>query len=538
MAVSVLAFAAVRAPLLDVPLERDEGEYAYIAWRWLEGELPYREAFDQKPPLVFAAYASAFALLGVGVDAVRVLGVLWTAGTTLLLYMLVRRLGGPLPAAWSALLYGLASADPVLAATATNTELLMAFPTVAAALALWRGLQRGDRWNWILFGALAAIACGFKQVAVTDMAWFTLFGLFSEPRAAGCWVRRWWRMVWIGVGAAIAVAPVALVFGQGGAFSELLDATLWHNADYVGTQSAEQSLATLAGELARQAPGFWPLWTAALAGLVWPDGGTRRVRVLLLGWLVASAAGVSVGAYYRAHYFIQALPPLCALAGLGLTRVLELWERRVRGRPLAVWAGVLAMVGVAVGPTLVSRWTVLSAGSGEAISRQIYGVNPFPEAASLAEFVARVTSPEEPVLVVGSEPEVLFLARRPTATRYIFMYPLTGPYPDALDRQREALAEIADAEPSVVVWFNLSSSLRFAPGAPRLLFDELRRRLGREFRIDLLAWPVVAPGEGETWELRTGAEARARARALGPGRWGEAWIAVYRRTLRATNAGP
>ena len=48
--VAAVVFVGVRAAYLDVPLERDEGEYAYIAQRALLGEVPYRDAFDQKPP--------------------------------------------------------------------------------------------------------------------------------------------------------------------------------------------------------------------------------------------------------------------------------------------------------------------------------------------------------------------------------------------------------------------------------------------------------------------------------------------------------
>ena len=54
----------IRAPLVDLPLERDEGEYAYIAWRLAYDELPYRDWFDQKPPGIFAAYRLALAAPG------------------------------------------------------------------------------------------------------------------------------------------------------------------------------------------------------------------------------------------------------------------------------------------------------------------------------------------------------------------------------------------------------------------------------------------------------------------------------------------
>lgn len=51
------AALALRYPVADMPLERDKGEYAYIAQCWLDGEVPYKESFDRKPPGVFAAFA-------------------------------------------------------------------------------------------------------------------------------------------------------------------------------------------------------------------------------------------------------------------------------------------------------------------------------------------------------------------------------------------------------------------------------------------------------------------------------------------------
>ena len=54
-----LAVVALRTPLMDLPLERDEGDYAYAAWRMTFGEWPYVDVFNQKPPGVFFAYRAA-----------------------------------------------------------------------------------------------------------------------------------------------------------------------------------------------------------------------------------------------------------------------------------------------------------------------------------------------------------------------------------------------------------------------------------------------------------------------------------------------
>ncbi len=48
LALVILLSVVLRAGIVSIPLERDEGEYAYIAQRWLAGDVPYRDAFDQK----------------------------------------------------------------------------------------------------------------------------------------------------------------------------------------------------------------------------------------------------------------------------------------------------------------------------------------------------------------------------------------------------------------------------------------------------------------------------------------------------------
>src|SRR5438552_4641924 len=49
-------------PFLNAPFERGESVYAIIARGLLNGQIPYRDLFDNKPPWVFGWYALAFPL--------------------------------------------------------------------------------------------------------------------------------------------------------------------------------------------------------------------------------------------------------------------------------------------------------------------------------------------------------------------------------------------------------------------------------------------------------------------------------------------
>ena len=61
---TILFVVVVRVRLRELPLERDEGEYAYAGQLMLQGVPPYREAYTMKLPGTYAAYALIMAAFG------------------------------------------------------------------------------------------------------------------------------------------------------------------------------------------------------------------------------------------------------------------------------------------------------------------------------------------------------------------------------------------------------------------------------------------------------------------------------------------
>jgi hypothetical protein len=54
LCIVILFFASIRLRLRDVPLERDEGEYAYAGQLILQGIAPYQLAYNMKFPGTYA----------------------------------------------------------------------------------------------------------------------------------------------------------------------------------------------------------------------------------------------------------------------------------------------------------------------------------------------------------------------------------------------------------------------------------------------------------------------------------------------------
>lgn len=64
MVAVLVIVAAVRLRLLNLPLERDEGEYACAGQLMLQGIPPYELAYNMKFPGTYAGYAVIMALFG------------------------------------------------------------------------------------------------------------------------------------------------------------------------------------------------------------------------------------------------------------------------------------------------------------------------------------------------------------------------------------------------------------------------------------------------------------------------------------------
>jgi 4-amino-4-deoxy-L-arabinose transferase-like glycosyltransferase len=476
----VLIVAAVRLPLLSIPLERDEGEYAYIAWRLDYSELPYRDWVDQKPPAVFYIYRLALSLPFEPVRAIHFIGLVFAAASTCALFFLGLRFMTRFWAWVGAGLFALLSADPLVQGTAANTELFMLCPLIFSQIAFFASAARSKAQ--VLFmalsGALIGIAVMFKQVAIVN--WFLLGALYpifahEEKR---------WRgaasfVVWSATGLLSVLGFAALYFWRHGGLNEFVDNVFTHNLEYIGAVGTSARVEYCWGTLsvlARTQAIVWAFAAAGLTGLL--TSGRAKWSLFLAGWLLTSFVGVSASGYFFPHYFQQLLPALALAAAAGTEslatakfwKVLPKWSRR------AALTLVLAVLPV------LTLWPFLFTYAPAEAVRKIYPGNFFAEMPEFAQRVESITPPEARVFLFGAEPEVLFYAHRLSATRYIFLFPLYGPYGNVREKQVATAAEIERAQPAAAVY--LPNALFFVAGTNQYFTEWSLAYLQHNFYAD------------------------------------------------------
>ncbi len=135
LTIIAIIYAVIRLNIINIPLDRDEGGFGYIGQVILDGGMPYKHAFDHKPPLVF--YINALALLFVPPSAagIHIFLHIYNFLTLAFLYFLVRiYFKSSSVGFWTALVYALFSASPSLQGFTATTEMFMLLPIVLSLL--------------------------------------------------------------------------------------------------------------------------------------------------------------------------------------------------------------------------------------------------------------------------------------------------------------------------------------------------------------------------------------------------------------------
>jgi hypothetical protein len=478
----VLLTLAVRFPLLNIPFERDEGEYAYIGWRLGCHELPYRDWVDQKPPGVFWVYRLALSLPLEPVRSVHIVAMLFSAASAVALFFLARRFTGHLWSTAAASVFTLLSADPLAQGTAANTEVFMLLPLILSQIAFLGALAENRRKIpfMVLCGALCGIAVAFKQVAVVNWALLAAFVPAFVPPG-----NRWRQLLifaaWSAAGAAAVWCPLLIYFLANHGLGDFVYNVFTHNLEYIQARPWSGRLHNCIQAFSTLSRSQGLIWLFAAGGFlaVWR---ARRTQLFLFlaGWMITSLMGVSASGYFFAHYFQQLLPVLALTAALGAERLNALPSHDALG---ALGWRIVTVLGLAMLPALSLFPYVFEYTPAQAVEK-IYPGDAFAEMPALGRRLAQVTSPEDRVFIFGAEPELLFYARRISASRYIVLFPLYGPYRNARDKQLEAAAEISAHRPAAMLL--LPKGLFFEPGADQYFTGWVQSYLGEQFQPDTL----------------------------------------------------
>lgn len=454
--VCVTILVTFRVHAFDLPLETDEGNYAYIGGRLLAGDQLYVDVWDHQPFGVFTLFAGVIALFGDTPAVFRWMACGFSGVSLILIFALLRTMAGRGPAAMGALIFAIVSSDPGTAGEGCNREIYMnTFMLLAWYLALL--FERRRRYGFVIAaGSSLALASALKTVVAVPWvllaAWLMLIAANSSNG------NRRWRASF-GVLVAFAVGPLVLwtgataYFAATGRFYEFVDAVFLFNLSY-----SESTAPFFHRFVDFFTPTRFPytfrsaltLWWAGLASCVFLTirAALRRntrneqlvVILLFAGYLAACLPGRS-----WPHYYYLLIPGLIMCVSIGSYSLSRSLENSRSPSPPWRRGMTVAILGVLTSLLLWSqaRDYLLQTPLGITIGR--YNTRDFWGRAQ-GENIRRVTDPNDKIFVFGSDASIYYYARRQCASRYTMITALQSGFKGVAAR-RETLIRELEADP-------------------------------------------------------------------------------------------
>lgn len=439
----VLAILLPYSPAQRPVPSRDSGVFSYVGWRITQGELPYRDVWDHKAPVIF--YLNALGLLltpgsSWGIWLVE-FAALWLAAA--LAYFLLKGLFDSLTAAVLSFTW-LCSGFYMLAGGNLTTE--YALPMQFAALWLFYRAENAPRYGWRGFalGAVAALLFFTRQNAIAIPAAIGVYLLVS--RLSSINLRQLWREAWpILLGGLLVTACIVGFFAVQGALRDFWDQVFLYNFIYVDERENSQRFAALFSAMNNLSNlGLAQVaalgWVAGLALLLFKRERIPAARRSAL-WVTILALPLelylaSLGGRPRAPYFLSLLPVFAVCGGILLHLA---FGALLRELPRLVTAGLTVILLGVLWLAFHNDYNNISAGLVDFAPRE------------LVTYIQQNTTPDDTVLMWGAETAYNFAARRRSPTRFVYQYPLYRSDYANKDNVTEFLTDLEQHPPRLVI---------------------------------------------------------------------------------------
>jgi hypothetical protein len=499
-ALLVVCAAAIAYLFLQISMfryGRDQGIYATVAESMLQGGMPYRDAWDFKPPGIFAVYAFVRAVLGPAESSIRLFEVLGLASVSAAFMIMSSRFFqdlriGIIGAALAVLVH----AELEFWHTAQPESfggMLTAWALVLATFEPTHRDPRGRRKQlsaWALAGACYGVAFLMKPPlgagAIVSSAFVTIRIYRMSPALhsgetpgqqnatgtggsafGGQWMKLMWPTVTIAAGSIVPIAACVIWYAARGALHDLYDAIFVFAPHYT-------KLSWDGANILRGIPGAlylafeeWfvdlsgPTAAGVLAALILPPLAPReREGVLhLLAVIAVQLVGVAWQGKFFPYHYGASLILGSLVAGLGAYKV---WRYALaRGFPsVAAYVAVAAFIIQARSATRDTRTDFLdrciarhqqllglSDITREELDAKLYSVADVSYGANrrVAEFLRRELAPTDYAFIWGFEPIIYDMSDRRPASRYIYNVPQRVAW--AKEHTRQKLMADLDARP-------------------------------------------------------------------------------------------
>jgi hypothetical protein len=445
-----------RVRLLNIPLERDEGEYAYMGQLILDGTPPYTEAYNMKFPGIYFIYAGILWLFGETHMAIHFCLLIVNLLSIVLLYIFARVAYDDWIAAASASAFALLSMSYHVLGFWANAEHFILPFVIGANILLLFGLRKSKISYFLFSGVLFGCAALIKQHG----AFFGFFGfivlLVSLWQKKTIDKKTYWKyaLAYLG-GVFIPLFLCFLYLAHAGVLEKFYLWTFTYAKEYSTILSIGAIKLSFIGGFQNLFYFASLIWVVAGIGLItiFSNKFNKQSGILTLGLFIAGIIAVSVGFYFRPHYFILVLPAVALFFGIGIRYIFHVFSSA--SSSIVRYLPPIFVITIAILGTIAAHWDVLYEFSAPKVTQTVYNQHPFSFSEIIAKIIKEKTSKEDRIAIMGNEPQFLFYSQRRSATSFIYTYSIAEDQPFAEQFRLEMMHQVESVTPKLLIYTNI-----------------------------------------------------------------------------------
>jgi 4-amino-4-deoxy-L-arabinose transferase-like glycosyltransferase len=349
---------------------------------------PFNEVYPMKLPGTCFAYSLIMLLCGQTIKGIH-FGLLCVNGLSIiLLFLITKKWLNPRAALIASLSYAFLSVSPTVlgfAAHATHFIVLAALAGTYLLLLCRESERLTLYWG---SGFLFGLAFLMKQQGILFAWWggslILQTGLSSKTVRIKAILM---RLLIFAAGAILPLMVVLAIALFNGTFDKLWFWTFKYSAAYAGAVPLSRGMENLYKSLVEVTDGFALWWIMAASGflILVIDGWFKKIRWTIVSFTLSSLLAVSIGLYFRNHYFILLLPAAAMLVGI-LIDSLHYYISRKCSYKVAISLPVIFFLFVIIlGINAHKDYFLLE--KPETLVKSIHGPNPFLESLKIGEFL-------------------------------------------------------------------------------------------------------------------------------------------------------
>jgi NADH:ubiquinone oxidoreductase subunit 3 (subunit A) len=427
---------------------RDSGIFAYTAKVVLDGGVPYRDAWDNKPPMVYYINALAFAVFGVNRWALWIIEIIFTVISGGVFYGMVWKIyqhkGLALLGMTS---FVLLSRYPGMVMDGNFTESYALLPQIICLATGYQFLTQPTYRQGILFGLSACLAFLTKQTTIGVALAFLPALLISRHTILKSLVG-WKYLFSLALGGMLGLLVLGIYLAAYNNLEPAMDAIVFSPSalhHWVG-QEEVPIWRTVLGTI--DTPSFHQLFLplmpflaaclslATYQNIYRHEQKERTWLVWLILMFVIDMLLTNITNRSYSHYYITGVPSLVLIC-IAVLNSLRRSQLRV------VWIVGFLFVGM------------MNLASANAMVEHIQASDSelFDEIKedALADYLEANTRSDEMVLIWGASSKINFQSHRDSPTQYHYAYPLILPDYTTPDMIAEFIKDLQTEQPVMIV---------------------------------------------------------------------------------------